>query len=201
MKSGLTVVRLRVLFLFLVCAVVAAFPWVLSMISSPLPYALQKTATILPITRTARVDENAGHTLVARLNFTATPSFTPTSTSTPTPTDTPTPTASTTPFPSLTYTPTYTLTPTPDVYLYTLQKVNAYTCPGASFKKGALEAGLRFPVLGWDQVEEDGRQWVWILVEDVIGKAQVWVRESEFVLVSNLDYMNFVPRAACRPAP
>jgi hypothetical protein len=42
---------------------------------------------------------------------------------------------------------------------------------------------------------------VWILIQDVIGQPQVWIRESEYIRVSNLDYKNFVPRAACRPAP
>jgi hypothetical protein len=201
MRSRLNFSFVWYFFLFSLCAVVAAFPWVLSRISSPLPFDLRKTATILPITRTARVDENVADTLVAALHFTATPSLTPTGTPTRTPTDTPTPTDTTTPFPSPTHTPTETLSPTPDVYLITIDRVNSYTCPGSSNKKGAIEAGLRYPILGWDQVLEDGRQWVWILIQDVIGQPQVWIRESEYIRVSNLDYKNFVPRAACRPAP
>lgn len=201
MKFGTLFVRLSVILLFIACLVLAAFPWVLSRISSPLPVALGQTATILPITRTARVDENIALTMVANLNFTNTPSPTITFTSTVTPTRTPTSTASTTPFPTITNTPTDTLTPLPVVYLITLERVNAYTCPGSSYKKGAVEAGLRFSVLGWDKVEEDSAEWIWVLIEDVIDNPQVWVRQSEYILISDQDFMNYLPRTACRPAP
>ena len=201
MINRLTSTRVRFALLFLFSAVLGVAPWIFGVFSSPLPHDLQKTATILPITRTARVDENAASTLVAALNFTPTPSFTPTATVTPTPTNTPPATATTTAFPTQTEIPTQTLTPTPDIYVITLDKVNAYNCPGSQNKKGAIDAGKRYPILGWDQVTEDAQEWIWILIQDVVGQAQVWIRESEYVLVSQLDYKNFVPRAACRPAP
>lgn len=193
---------LRLALLLLACALAAVFPWVLSnYISSPLPPELQRTATILPITRTARLDSQAADTLVAALGFTATPSPSASATITPTPSSTPQPSATITPIPSVTDTATPVLSPTPAAYVTMLEKVNAYTCPGDQNKKGAIDMAQKFMILGWDQISEDGKMFYWILVEDILGQPQVWIRESEFVLITPLNYKDFLPRAACRVMP
>jgi hypothetical protein len=186
-------------FYFASTALLAAFPWILSWLSSPLPPSLASTATILPITRTAQIDPQVAASLVAALNFSPTPTVTPTATFTLTPTFTATVTGTSTPLPTATETPLPSLTPLPEVTIITINTVNAYTCPGSQYKKGAVERGQRFVILGWDAVEEDGQDWVWVLISDVIGQAQVWIRESEYVIISHLDYKDYLPRAACRP--
>ena len=183
------------------CALLALFPWVLSGLSNPLPFDLQSTGTILAITRTARLDPKLAGRLEQALGFTATPSGTPTYTITPTLTNSLTPTASETPQPTATPTSTRTSTPLPDVRGTVSAKVNTYTCPGSGFKKGGLEFGATFHVLGWDQTVEDGEVVTWILIDDDINQPQRWVRESEYLTLSHPDYMDFIPRVACRSVP
>ncbi len=176
-------------------------PWVLSLLSNPLPSDLQRTGTILAITRTARVAPELAVTLVEALGFTATPSATPTPTVTPTETHTPTPTWTATLVPTVTESPTITLTPLPEVIGSASAKLNTYTCPGLQYKEDTLEEGSIFTVLGWDQTEEEGEVLFWILIENEPGQPQIWVRESPFVILSHENYKDFMPRAACRRVP
>lgn len=190
--------HVRYALLMVICAFVAALPWFLSWLVSPLPPQLQDTATMLPLTRTARVDLPAAETLAAALGFTATPLPSATGTATPLPSATPTATATTTLIPSVTSTPTLTFTPLPVVFVTTLEKVKVYTCPGDQNKAGTIDMAQQFTILGWDQTVEDGKTYYWILVDDRMGQPQMWMRESEFVLITPLNYKDFLPRAACR---
>ena len=198
MLSRLNSTPVRYGLLLVSCLLVASFPWVLSMITSPLPVDLQRTGTILAITRTARLDPQLALTLIEAMGFTTTPSFTPTFTITPTPTNTPTSTSTATQVPTATRTPTKTLTPTPVVYVTALDEINTYSCPGSDNKVGTLEAGTIFTILGWDQTIEDDHTLYWILIEDEVDQPQKWVRESEFLDILFPDYKDFVLRAACR---
>lgn len=78
--------------------------------------------------------------------------------------------------------------------------INTYTCPGTNFKKGKLEYGAVFHVLGWDQTVEDGETISWLLIEDEMDRAQRWVQDSGYVSLSEVNYQQYIPRAACRSA-
>jgi hypothetical protein len=81
-----------------------------------------------------------------------------------------------------------------------LEKLNSYSCPGTTNKnkKGTVEIGQAFTVLGWDQTTEDGQVLYWLLVGDDVNQPQIWVRDSEFVLITSPNYRDFIPRIACR---
>jgi hypothetical protein len=183
------------------CALLSLFPWAISALSSPLPSDLQSTGTVLAITRTARLDPELAEQLVQALGFTATPTTTNTNTITPTATDTMPPTASPTHQPTGTFTPTITRTPLPEVRGTVKANINTYTCPGAGFKKGALQFGAAFHVLGWDQTLVEGKVITWILFEDDMDQPQRWLQQSDYVTISDPDFTLYIPRAACRAAP
>ncbi len=65
---------------------------------------------------------------------------------------------------------------------------------------GSLQFGAAFHVQGWDQTIEDGETITWLLIEDVMDNPQRWVQESSYVTLTNPDYRQFIPRAACRSA-
>ncbi len=198
--SRLVFFVLRYGLLLLSCSLLALFPWAMSAISNPLPLDLQKTGTILAITRTARIDPTLAGKLVLAMGFTSTPTSTATATITTTPTITQTPTSTATLTSTVTRTPTSTLTPFPDVRGIANSVVNTYSCPGSNFKKGSLQFGAAFHVQGWDQTIEDGETITWLLIEDLMDNPQRWVQESSYVTLTNPDYLQFIPRAACRSA-
>jgi hypothetical protein len=187
--------------LLLACGIVASVPWILSILSSPLPPDLQRTGTLLAVTRTARFDPILAVTLIEALGFTATPSFTPTFTVTATPTDTPPATFTRSPIPTNTATPTITPSPTPVVLGQSAEVLNTYTCPGAPFRSGSLEKFTVFDILGWDQTEEEGEIVFWILIEDLADQPQIWIRESDFIVLTHPNFKDFVARSACRIFP
>jgi len=184
-------------FLFLVAAILAAFPWAISMITEPLPPDLKRTATYLSVMRTAGVEPSAAAWTL--LPSTATP--TPTATFTFTPTSTPTVTLTPTRTPTVTPTPTQTLTPTPVVTGTVIQTIFTYTCPGDQYRSGKLDEGSNFSVLGWDQTTEEEQTVTWILIEDRLSQPQVWIKESEYVVINIPSYKDFMPRALCRALP
>jgi hypothetical protein len=188
---------LRYGFLVLVCAIVALFPWVLTLITNPLPPDLQQTGTALAATRTARVAPPRAVGEINQASQTAT--SLPTVTPPPTPSSTPTATPTQTLTPTVTPTPTRTPTPTPVVEGATLETVFTYTCPGSQFKFGKLDKGQTFTILGWDETTEDKQTVYWILVEDKLDSPQKWIKESEFLTIAYPNYKEFIPRAACRP--
>lgn len=200
MTSRLLILYVRYGILILSCSLVALFPWVISAISDPLPADLQQTGTLLAITRTARLDPELADRLVLSLGFTSTPSSTALPTITNSPTITLSPSASATQTATPTLTPTWTSTPFPDVRGVVNSVINTYTCPGMNFKRGKLEYGAVFHVLGWDQSVEDGETITWILIDDGLDRAQRWVQDSKFITLSEVNYQQFVPRAACRSA-
>lgn len=191
---------LRYGILMLSCSLLALFPWAISQISDPLPPDLQQTGTILAITRTARLDPQLASQLVLALGYTSTPNPTasPTITATPTITHSPSPTA--TPTSTASLTPTWTATAFPDVRGVVNSVINTYSCPGIKFKSGKLEFGSVFHVLGWDQTVEEGETITWLLVEDVMDQSQRWVQDSQYVTLSEANYREYIPRAACRSA-
>ncbi|MBN2550186.1 MAG: hypothetical protein JXB15_13570 [Anaerolineales bacterium] len=195
-KSRFTSLVLRFGFLLIVCAVVAGFPWVMAGITSPLPPDLRITGTILAATRTGRVDPDLIQLAGLPASLTPTPTLTLTATSTSTPTLTFTPTQT----PTHTPTPTFTLTATPVVTGMTTEKIFTYTCPGNQYRdpKVQLDVGQPFTVLGWDETEEDLDIITWLLIEDNLGSPQRWIKESEFLVISFVNYKEFLPRAACR---
>ena len=200
MISRLVFLFLRYGILLLSCSLLALFPWAMSAISNPLPLDLQQTGTLLAITRTARIDPTLAGKLVLAMGFTSTPTSTATATITTTPTITQTPTSTATPTSTVTHTPTSTLTPFPDVRGIANSVVNTYSCPGSNFKKGSLQFGAAFHLMGWDETVEDGETITWLLIEDVMNNPQRWVQESRYVTLTDPDYREFIPRAACRTA-
>jgi len=54
--------------------------------------------------------------------------------------------------------------------------------------------------LGWDQTVDDGEMITWLLIEDEMDKPQRWVQESSYVNLTDPNYRQFIPRAACRTA-
>jgi hypothetical protein len=201
MKVRFNSAGLRYGLLLVSCGMVALFPWALAALSSPLPPDLQRTGTLLAITRTAQVDPELADRLVQALGYTATPSFTPTETGTPTATATPTPPPTSTPRPTATATHTATPSATPVVEGSTRALINTYTCPGDEKRSGFLEKAASFKVLGWDETEGEGLVITWILIEDQVDQPQRWIQESEYIWISYPDYRDFIPRAACRLAP
>lgn len=191
-------VFLRYGILSLSCSLLALFPWAMSAISDPLPFDLQQTGTVLAITRTARVDPELAEKLLLAMGFTATPSPTATSTITLTPTLTQTATASATPPATPTRTPTASNTPFPIVRGVANAVINTYSCPDVNLKRGTLQFGAAFHVLGWDQTEEAGKSLTWLLIEDIVDGPQRWVLESNYVILTDPEYKDHIPRAACR---
>lgn len=172
-----------------VCIVFAVFPWVMTWLYSPLPSDLRFTATALSATRTARQVPKSTTNLVVKSEteiVQKTSSLTPTFTSSPTVT--------------LAYTSTKlpTATSTPEISGIANETVNAYTCPGLLNKKGELEAGSLFIILGWDEVVERDGMVTYLLIENELGKSQKWIKDSEYLLLAVPDYREFIPHLACR---
>lgn len=183
---------LRYLILFSICGMIAAAPWVLSAINPPLPFDFRVTATALSATRTARLippETWTAYTQEALAKL-------PTATLTQTPSPTPTPTQTTTPVPSATF--TNAPTPTPPILGSATATINTYSCPAAEFRVGQLSEGTIFTVLGWDETFDGGKSLLWILIEDRAGQPQVWIRDSQFLIISVPNYVDLVPRASCR---
>ena len=176
-----------------VCLVIAAFPWAMTMLYSPLPPDLRLTATALSATRTAR-EMPLSTAEQAMLSDAQTVHITPTMTHTSTPTYTASPTMT----PTIFYTPTRTFTPIPEVSGIANETVNAYACPGKANRQGKLETGSMFVVLGWDEMLELDETVTYILIENDLDKPQKWIKDSEYVLLSVPDYKAFIPRLACR---
>lgn len=176
-----------------ICLFLAASPWVMTLLYSPLPPDLRLTATALSATRTAReapqkTNERATLSADTSLSFTATRTQSATYTSTASPTVTPT----------QTQTPTRTYTPTPAVSGIANETVNAYSCPGNVNKLGVLEAGTVFVILGWDEVVELKETVTYLLIENDLEQPQKWVKDSEYLLLAVPGYKEFIPRLACR---
>lgn len=174
-----------------ICLAIAAFPWAMTMLYSPLPPDLRLTATALSATRTAREMPLSA----AELAMLPDASYiTPTMTHTSTPAYTASPTMT----PTIFYTPTQTFTPIPEVSGIANETVNAYACPGKANRQGKLETGSLFVVLGWDEMLEQDETVTYILIENDLDKPQKWIKDSEYILLSVPDYKAFIPRLACR---
>jgi len=194
------IVRLATLFLkyglvIFAGTLLAIFPWVLMMYSSPLPLDLQWTGTALAATRTARLTTPESGALPPQPvgpTATATVSATPTSTAT----NVPTATATLSPTP--TSTATFTITPTPVVVGVANETVFAYTCPGNENRQGFLEANETFTVIGWDETIEEDETITWLLIEDELGNPQKWIKDSEYLVIAVENFKEFLPKAACR---
>lgn len=192
----LSVLRISVLVAFL--AILTLLPWAMTLITNPLPPDFRLTGTALSATRTARIVLPTYSALTEQARPSPTITQTPTRTLTPTITLTPTPTLSPTP----TNTVTFTATATPYVIAIISEEVEFYNCPGDEEAVGLLPVGMTFAVLGWDRTyTPDGTQEIfWILVDDTLGQAQIWILDDEQVTISTPAYKDVVPRVACRSA-
>jgi hypothetical protein len=176
-----------------VCLVVAASPWVMTMLYSPLPPDLRVTATALSATRTAReaphkATQQAG--LPEAVSSQTLPTFTASPTSSPTISPSSTPTIVPTSKP--------TSTATPEISGIANETVNAYSCPGRTNRQGELEVGSVFVIMGWDEVDELKETATYLLIENDLKKPQKWIKDSEYLLLAIPNYKDFIPHLACR---
>ncbi len=176
-----------------ICLVIAAVPWAMTMLYSPLPPDLRMTATALSATRTAR-EMPISTAEQAMAPDALTPRVSPSLTNTSTPTFTASPTMT----PTVFYTSKPTFTPIPEISGIANETVNAYICPGKVNRQGKLEAGSVFVVLGWDEMVELEETVTYILIENDLDKPQKWIKDSEYILLSIPDYRELIPRLACR---
>ena len=207
---------------------IAVLPWFLSFAIDPLPAMFHPTQTAMADIQATEIaesinstgDDQASRTSVTEqsgsfmLVGTATPissadiavtssigaassssPLLPSPIQTATPTVTPTQTATPTVTPTQTATPTVTPTPQPQVQGEASVDLATFSCPSSRFdSKAPNSKGEKFRVLGWN-VNDEGD---WLLIEDTINQAQVWVRLDGNVQVQPSDYKEFVPRIACR---
>ena len=93
--------------------------------------------------------------------------------------------------------PTPTVTPTPQSQVQGEASVDlaTFSCPSSRFDSEVRNSkGEKFRILGWNDNEEGD----WLLIEDFINQAQVWVKLNVNVQVQPSDYKELVPRIACR---
>ena len=183
----------RYVFLLIVCAILAITPWALTAINYPLPPDLRLTGTALAATRTAWMVPSQ-ELETADLMPQVVNSYSPTTVFSLTPSSTPT----ITPTSTISLTPTTTPTPTPLVLGVASKAVRTYSCPGDEFREGVLEEGIVFTILGWDETADGDRVVTWILIEDEVGHPQIWIKESEQLILTIPGYKGFLPRVVCR---
>lgn len=192
MNSSRSLINRSLISFLAVCASLALCPWALCAIVNPLPESIRQTETVFASTHISRVDGNSS---LQEGTPTRNISVQPLSTQTITPSSTPSPTATLTPAP--TYTASPTQLPTPEVMGVTLRSVDVYTCP-LEQKKGVLEEGTLFVILGWNETQESDHTVGWFLIDDQIGSPQQWIIANQDIIFSATEYKVYTPRVACR---